>query len=79
MMRKEDVDGFARARPFQPFEIQLVDGQRFRLTSVEQFIIGRSAMSVLTPKGVLVYIGIGLISTIRPLRVAKARRPRKRA
>jgi hypothetical protein len=79
MMRKEDIDAFAKARPFQPFELRLVDGQRFRIRSVEQFIFGRGAMSVLTPRGTLPYVGIGLISTIRPLRAAKGRRPRKRA
>ena len=78
-MRKEDIDAFAKARPFQPFEMRLVDGQRFRIRSVEQFIIGRGAMSVLTPRGTLAYVGIGLISTIRPLRASKGRRPRKRA
>ncbi len=79
MMRKEDVDDFAKARPFQPFEMRLVDGQRFRIRSVEQFLLGRGAMSVLTPRGTLVYVGIGLISTIRPLGAAKGRPPRKQA
>ena len=79
MMRKEDVDEFAKARPFQPFEMRLVDGQRFRIRSVEQFVLGRGEMSVLTPRGTLAYVGIGLIATIRPLPASKGRRPRKRA
>jgi hypothetical protein len=73
-MRKEDIDAFAKARPFQPFELRLVDGQRFRSGNVEQFIFGRGAMSVLTPRGTLAYVDIGLISTIGPLRPAKGRR-----
>lgn len=76
MMRQQDVEDIARARPFQPFEIRMVDGQRFRLTSVEQFLVGRNAMCVLTPRGTIAYLGIGLISTIR---ILKERNPRKRA
>ena len=79
MMRKEDVDAFAKARPFQPFELRLVDGQRVRIRSVEQFTLGRGAMAVLTPQGTLAYVGIGLIATIRPLRASKGGRPRKHA
>jgi hypothetical protein len=29
MMRKRDVDEYAAARPFRPFEIRLADGQRY--------------------------------------------------
>ena len=67
MMRKEEVDAFARRKPFQPFEIRLNDGQRFRMKSVEQFIVGRHDIATLTPKGTIVHLSIGLISTIRPL------------
>lgn len=79
MTRAKDVEGFAKARPFQPFEIQLVDGRRFRLKSIESFVIGRSAMPVLSPEGILVHVGIGLISTLRPSRLPKSRRRRERA
>jgi hypothetical protein len=74
MMRREDVESFARRRPFQPFEIRLNDGQRFRMRSVEQFILGRHDIATLTRDGVIVHLSIGLISTIRPLGGRRARR-----
>ena len=67
MMRRESIDAFAAQRPFQPFEVQLVDGQRFRIAAMEQFVLGRYPMAVLNAKGVIVTLSLGLISTIRPL------------
>ena len=66
-VRKAYVDQFAARRPFQPFEIRLVDGQRFRFTRIEQFLVGRTALGALTPSGDILLINMGLISTIRPL------------
>ena len=71
MMRKENVDAFASTRPFQPFELRLVDGQRFRVKSVEQFIVGKYHVAVMNPKGVIVTLGLGLIASIRPLLVRR--------
>jgi hypothetical protein len=67
-VRKDDVDQFAARRPFEPFEIRLVDGRGFRFTKVEQFIVGRTSVGALTRKGDILLINMGLISTIRPLR-----------
>jgi len=67
MMRKENVDAFALQRPLQPFEIRLVDGQRFRIRSIEQFIVGRYHLAVMNSKGVIVTLSLGLIASIRPL------------
>jgi len=67
MMRRENIEAFATPRPFQPFEIRLVDGQRFRIQSVEQFLLGKYHAAVLNPRGVIVTLSLGLISTIRPI------------
>ena len=36
MVTKADVDSYARARPFKPFEIRMVDGQRWRFNRMEK-------------------------------------------
>ena len=36
MTTREDVDKFAAQRPFQPFEVRLVDGHRHRFTKVSK-------------------------------------------
>ena len=77
MMRKENVDAFASQRPFQPFEIRLVDGQRFQVRSVEQFIVGKYHVAVMNARGIIVTLGLGLIATIRPL-LARRRGPTRR-
>lgn len=66
-MTKRSVDAYVSRRPFQPFEIRMVDGQRFRFGSVEQFIVGRDDIAALTKTGVIVHFSIGLIATIRPV------------
>jgi hypothetical protein len=73
MMTKKSVDAFVSRRPFQPFEIRMVDGQKFRFSSVEQFIVGRDDIATLTRSGVIVHFSIGLISTLRPI-VPRCRR-----
>lgn len=78
MMRKQDVDEYAGRRPFQPFEIRLVDGQRFRFTKIEEFLVGRTPLATVTRKGNLRLISLGLISTIGPAAGGR-RRPRGRA
>jgi len=67
MMRRQNIEAFATPRPFQPFEIRLVDGQRFRISNVEQFLLGRNHVAVLDPREVIVTLSMGLIATIRPL------------
>lgn len=74
MMRKEEVDQFAFRRPFEPFEIRLVDGQRFRLTNIEQFIVGRHDVAILMKDETIAHLSIGLISTIRPIASPRRRR-----
>lgn len=74
MMTKKSVDAVVSRRPFQPFEIRMVDGQRFRFTSVEQFIVGRDDIAALTRSGVIVHFSIGLIATLRPIAVPRRRR-----
>ena len=64
--RKENIEAFATPRPFQPFEIRLVEGQRFRIHGIEQFLLGRNHVAVLNPRGVIVTLSMGLIATIRP-------------
>ena len=66
MMTKKSVDAYASRRPFHPFEVRMVDGQRFRFTSIEQFIVGRDDIAALTKAGVIIHFSIGLIATIRP-------------
>ena len=67
MMRKENVDPFTLQRPFEPFEIKLVDGQRFRFKRIEEFLVGRNVLVTTTRRGKVVMISLGLISTIRPI------------
>jgi hypothetical protein len=67
MMTKKSVDALVGRKPFQPLEIRMVDGQRFRLTHFEQFIVGRDDIAALTKSGTIVHFSIGLISAIRPL------------
>ncbi len=73
-MTKDEVDRFARQRPFEPFEIRLVDGQRFRLRRIEEFVVGRYAVGILMKDGTIAQVSIGLISTIRPLSAGRRRR-----
>jgi hypothetical protein len=73
MMREEEVDRFAFRRPFQPFEVRLADGQRFRLRSIEEFMVGRYDMAILMKDGTIGHIGIGLITSIRPLKARRLR------
>lgn len=45
----------------------MVDGQRFRFTGIEQFIVGRDDIAALIRSGVIIHFSLGLISTIRPI------------
>ena len=77
MMRKRDVDQYAKARPFRPFEIKLVDGQRFRFNRIEQFLVSQDHVLTLDRRARPVYISIGLITTVGPISSGGGRRPRK--
>ncbi len=77
MMRKADVDEYARRRPFLPFELKLLDGQRFRFDHPEQFLVSSHHVITLDRRARAVYISIGLISTIGPPGKGGTRRPRK--
>ncbi len=77
MMTKKSFDAYVSRRPFRPFEVRMVDGQRFRFTSIEQFIVGRDDIAALTRKGDIVHFSIGLITTIRPLAARRRRRSRR--
>lgn len=67
-MRKADIDSWARRRPFLPFEVQLVDGQRFRFQSPEQLIVDRTAIFTLDEKGDGMFISLDMIATVRALK-----------
>jgi len=75
MMTKQDVDKFAMKRPFEPFEIQLVNGKRYRFKSVEEVMVGRTTL-VTMDRGDIQHISIGLIATIGPWTSGGRRRPR---
>ena len=77
MVRKEDIDRYARQRPFKPFEIRLVDGQRFRFSSIEDFLVGRNMLAALDRDGVIIHINMDLIATIAPFSSRGRRRPRR--
>ncbi len=63
-MRKDDLERTVRQRPFQPFEVQLVDGRRFQFNSPEEFIVSRSAIHTLDKSGDVLLINLTLISTV---------------
>lgn len=69
-MTKEEVDHIARKKPFEPFEVRLVDGERWTFRSPEQFIVSRSAIHTLDKNGDGYLISLPLISRIRILRRA---------
>ena len=77
MMRKRDVDPYASARPFKPFEIRLVDGQGYRFNRMEQSLVSQDHVLTLDRRARPVYISIGLITTISPLSPGGRRRPRR--
>ena len=77
MMRKADVDEYAGKKPFQPFEIWMVDGQRYRFDRLEQFLVAREHVVTLDRRARTVFISIGLIVTIAPAPPGGRRRPRK--
>jgi hypothetical protein len=66
MMTRKSVDAYTSRRPFQPFEVRMVDGQRFRFTSIEQFIVGRDDIAALTKWGVIVHFCLGLVTQTEP-------------
>lgn len=66
-MRKQDIDALALRRPFDPFEIRLVDGQRFRFTSPEQLLVGRTTVVTMDREGTPVIINLQMIATLRRL------------
>jgi hypothetical protein len=80
MMRKENINAYAKRSPFEPFELRLVDGQRFQVRGSEEFMLGPYHMAVFDSKRTIVTVSLGLISTIRPLgRAGPGRRqPRSR-
>jgi hypothetical protein len=79
MMRKADVDEYAAKRPFEPFEIRLNDGHRYRFMRMEQFLVARGHIVTLDRKLHTRFISIGLISEIGPVTRGGRRRPRREA
>lgn len=78
MMRKADVDEYAAKRPFQPFEVRLNDGHRYRFKKVEEFLVARDHIVWLDRKLRTRFISIGLISEIGPITGrGNRRRPRR--
>lgn len=78
MMRKRDVDEYARKRPFQPFELRMVDGQRYSFAHPEEFLVASDYVITLNRQHRAVWISIGLITTIGPVTRQGRRRPRKK-
>jgi hypothetical protein len=81
MMRKGNIEAYSKKRPFEPFEVRLVDGQRFRVRGMEEFMLGPYHMAVFDSKRTIVTVSLGLIATIRPLgrgRSPGRRQPRSR-
>jgi hypothetical protein len=76
MIRSETIQAFASQLPDHPFEIRLVDGQRFLIYSIEQFLMGKSHVAVLNSRGVIIVLSKLLIATLRPI---PRRRAKKRA
>lgn len=72
-MTRKSVDAIVSRRPFRPVEVRMVDGQRFRLTRVEQFIVGRDDLASLTRSGTIVHFSLGLIVAIRPVAAQRRR------
>lgn len=75
-MRKDEVEKYARQRPFMPFEVRMTDGEVYRFRKVEQFLVGRNHIHTLDRKGGPVFISIGLIASINPISRAPRRRSR---
>lgn len=76
MITKQSVDKFVRQRPFRPFEARMADGQKFRCRSIEEFIVGRDDIAVLTRGGYIAHFSIGLIASLKPLAQRRPRRKR---
>jgi hypothetical protein len=76
-MRKRDVDEYARARPFRPFEVRLTDGQKYRFNRLEQFLVSQDHILTRDRRARTVYISIGLITTIGPVSSGGGRRQRR--
>ena len=75
MMRKRDVDEFARKRPFQPFRRKLVHGPRHRFHPPEEFLVARDPVVTVDRRARTVFIGIGRISTIGRVTGSGPRKP----
>jgi hypothetical protein len=76
-MRREDIDKYAAKRPFEPFEVRLVDGHRYRFTHGERFLVGRTTLVKMDRRGEVRFISIGLVTEIGPLSSGSKRRPRR--
>jgi hypothetical protein len=76
-MRKKDVDEYAGARHFRPFEVRLVDGQKYRFNRLEQFLASQDHILTLDRRARTGFIRIGRITTIGPISTGGSRRPRK--
>ena len=77
MMRKEDIDKFAAKRPFEPFEVRLVDGRRYRFTHAERFLVGKTVIAAMDHRSEIRHISIGLVAEIGPLSSGGRRRSRR--
>lgn len=74
MMRKSDVDEYAAKRPFEPFEVRLNDGHRYRFTRIEEFLVARNHIVFNDRQGRTRFISIGLISEISPVSSGRRRK-----
>ena len=63
-MCKEEIDQLIRKKPFEPIEIRLVDGRKYRFTSPEQLFVSRSMIHTLDKNGDAEFISLIMIASI---------------
>ena len=63
-MHKEEIDKLIRAKPFAPFEVRMVDGQKYRFRSPEQLIVSRSAILTLDKNNDVEIISLVMIASV---------------
>lgn len=64
-MRKEQIDELVKRLPEHPFEVEMVDGQRYVFRSKEQLWLTRSAIVTNNENQDAVFLNLTLILKIR--------------
>jgi len=63
-MRRDEVEKIVQERPFRPFEIRLVDGERWNFSSPEQYVLTKGTIKAQDRKGWTHYLDLNLILKI---------------